>query len=398
LKSAALLRNEIADSLSARIPAALSMRVRAEPERVPCGLAALDALLRGGLPEGTLTEFIGAEGSGRTSAALAYAAATTRDGNVCAWIDVSNALSPENAAANGIELERLLWVRCEVPPEGTPVSEEFRNTPGIVQDSSIPPRNAGGGSPHPRSEGRDMPQAIASMLTAHGGLHDHQIAREKRREKRFIGTPGAPNRPLEYRVEKREEQVAFDRLPPRRGENLAIAPRCAEPLPRRTPSLPSGDRLYVERPASPDPFKTGTRETGKRWQALDQALRATDLLLQNGGFSLIVLDLGSTPPEQAWRIPMATWFRFRAACERTRVSLLLLTQHPCARSSAELVVRMETGQMITENTVMTGIRFSGMAERTRRHDTPERVVSIRKPPQPERPGTWTSEASWARTR
>ncbi|SNS24272.1 recombination protein RecA [Granulicella rosea] len=264
--------------------------------------------------------------------------------------------------------------------------------------SSSPVHNTGGGSPHPRSEGKDMPQAIASMLTAHGGLHDHQIARQNRREKRSIGTPGVANRPLAYRVEKREEQIAFDRLPPRRGENLAITPRCAEPLPRRTPGLPSGGRLCVEKAVSSNLSQTGIREAGKRWQALDQALRAADLLLQNGGFSLIVLDLGSTPPEQAWRIPLATWFRFRAACERTRVSLLLLTQHPSARSSAELVVRMENGQMVAENTIMTGIRYSGMTERTRHHGSPERVVSIRKPPQPERPGTWTSEAPWAQAK
>ena len=88
-------------------------------------------------------------------------------------------------------------------------------------------------------------------------------------------------------------------------------------------------------------------------------------LLQGGGFGAIVLDLGSLPPEMAWRIPLATWFRFRAACERTRASLLLLTQHPCARSSAELVVRMEAGDMEAESRVMTGIRYRAVVERSR---------------------------------
>jgi hypothetical protein len=35
----------------------------------------------------------------------------------------------------------------------------------------------------------------------------------------------------------------------------------------------------------------------------DSALRATDLLLHAGGFSAIVLDLGSIAPEYALRIP-----------------------------------------------------------------------------------------------
>jgi recombination protein RecA len=136
----------------------------------------------------------------------------------------------------------------------------------------------------------------------------------------------------------------------------------------------------------------------KPWQAVDQALKTTDLLLQAGGFSAIVLDLGSIPPEIAWRIPLATWFRFRAACERTRVSLLLLTQHPCARSSAELVVRLEPGSMEAENRVMTGIRYHATTERSRSREDAPRVVSIRKPPQSERPGQWKSEAAWARMR
>ncbi len=149
-------------------------------------------------------------------------------------------------------------------------------------------------------------------------------------------------------------------------------------------------------PLNPGSLKSISAAGNKPWQAIDQALKATDLLLQAGGFSAIVLDLGSTPPEIAWRIPLATWFRFRAACERTRVSLLLLTQHPCARSSAELVVRLEPGTMEAENRVMTGIRYHATTERSRSRADTERVVPIRKPPQSERPGQWKSEAAWAR--
>jgi recombination protein RecA len=230
-----------------------------------------------------------------------------------------------------------------------------------------------------------MPDAITAMLNAHGGLYDHQA----RHEKKMIGTPGAPNRPLSARSEQREEQVNSDRMPPRRGDNLNLAPRCAEQQPRRVASQHSGERM----PVNPNLSGSATSATSKPWQALDQALRATDLLLQGGGFSAIVLDLGSTPAGIAWRIPLATWFRFRAACERTRVSLLLLTQHPCARSSAELVVRLEPGTMATESKVMTGILYRAATERNRSRGE---VVSIRKPPQSERPGQWKSEAAWAR--
>jgi hypothetical protein len=79
-------------------------------------------------------------------------------------------------------------------------------------------------------------------------------------------------------------------------------------------------------------------KTAKPWARLDQALRATDLLLQAGGFAAIVLDLGSTAPEHGARIPLATWFRFRQAADRTRCSLLVLAQEPLAQSSAAVVL------------------------------------------------------------
>jgi recombination protein RecA len=130
--------------------------------------------------------------------------------------------------------------------------------------------------------------------------------------------------------------------------------------------------------------------------ALEEALRATDLLLQGGGFSVIVMDLGNVPAEMAWRVPMATWFRFRAACEQTQASLVLLTQHPCARSSAEVVVRMGAATMQAECRVMSGVVFHAETER-QRFEQGDKVVSIRKHPQPERGrgAGWRGAAAWA---
>lgn len=376
------------------MPAALSPRMRAELVRVPCGISALDELLRGGLPLGVLTEVVGAECSGRTTMALAYVAALTQAGNVCAWIDVADALDPQTAAANGVDMERLLWVRCgrgkEIPHETVP--EPCQNPMGHQETFYAPFPHTGGGGRHPRSEAHGMPEAIGFLLHAHGGLHDHQL----RREKKAVGTPGVSNRPLIWRSENREEQANSDRLPPRRGEALVKAPRSAQI--RSINSLQAG-KLPHKRTGSPDGLRAGSIAS-KPWQALDQALRAADLLLQGGGFSALVLDLGSTPAEVAWRVSLATWFRFRAACERTRVSLLLLTQHPCARSSAELIVRLKPGDLESENKVMTGIGYRGEVERSRSQGTEARVLPIRKPPQSERlvhprPGQWKSEAAWA---
>jgi|SRR6187402_1416731 len=387
------LRHQIEAALANRFPSALTPAARVAPVVIPTGIPAVDELLRGGFPCATITELVGTECSGRTTMALASMAAITRSGGVCAWIDVADSLDPLVVAANGVDLERLLWVRCG-PEQAT---SQAKQNPVQVRESTVvastesPSRHTGGGSPHPRSEGRDMPEAIGALLNAHGGLYDKQL----RREKRSLGTPGAPNRLLTRSSEDREEQVNSDRLPPRRGENLSLAPRCAEPQPRRSAQLPSGRRLPFE---PSERLKTGMSAPGRSLQALDQALRTTDLLLQGGGFSAIVLDLGSVAPDLAWRIPLATWFRFRTACERTRVSLLLLTQHPCARSSAELVVRMQTGSMEAQSKVMTGVAYHAAIERNRSQESGPRVVPIRKPPVSERPGQWKSEASWAQAK
>ena len=74
----------------------------------------VDQLLQGGFPLGAITELVGPECSGRTSLALTFVAGLTQAGKVCAWVDVSDALHPASAAALGVDLSRLLWIRCGV--------------------------------------------------------------------------------------------------------------------------------------------------------------------------------------------------------------------------------------------------------------------------------------------
>src|ERR1035441_6519257 len=165
--SAAELRMQLESVLSERIPAAFSFRHPVSLELLPCGLAEVDAALGGGLPLGAITELTGSPSSGRTTLALAVLAEVTRQGESCAYVDVSDALNPVSAAALGVDLQRLLWVR-----------------------------------------------------------------------------------------------------------------------------------------------------TGRT--RLDHALRATYLLLNTGGFRALVLDMGDVPPEQARRVPLATWYRYRLQAETTR--------------------------------------------------------------------------------
>ena len=121
--SAALLaRLDVIPKLAASITPASRLEVRPAPEMVSSGIRELDALT-GGLPRGCLTEICGSASSGRTSILLAALANATRRGEVCALVDASDALDPTSAASAGIEMGRLLWVRCKktVPSSRFPV-------------------------------------------------------------------------------------------------------------------------------------------------------------------------------------------------------------------------------------------------------------------------------------
>ena len=116
MRAAAELRQQIESALAGRIPAALSPRPYSAPELIPCGLAEVDAMLGGGLPLGAITELAGPRSSGRTTLALATLAGLTQQGHSCAYVDLSDALDPLSAAALGMDLRRLLWVRPMVRP------------------------------------------------------------------------------------------------------------------------------------------------------------------------------------------------------------------------------------------------------------------------------------------
>lgn len=75
------------------------------------GVTAIDGLLGGGFPRGQLSELHGPASSGRMALLLALLAQVTRGGALAAFVDPLDSLDPASAAASGIELPRLLWLR-----------------------------------------------------------------------------------------------------------------------------------------------------------------------------------------------------------------------------------------------------------------------------------------------
>jgi hypothetical protein len=290
MPSAAALRLEIERKLEQRFPAALSPVRNTIHEVCATGIEAVDELLSGGLPVGAINEVIGPMSSGRTSLALTFLAQRTAEGRAVAWVDVCDAFDPESAAANGVSLRQLLWVRCGDVAAGA--------ASGLQQKSE--------------------------PLTKHPS--------------------GA----------KATTPIAVD---------AARLKSC--------------------------PFKT----TQPSWARLEQGLRATDLLLQAGGFSGVVLDLGDTAPEQASRIPLATWFRYRQAAERTQCSLVVLGKRAYAQSAAAVVLECEAaradvaGEEACGGTVLRGFEYA--VRRGRARFAPVEI-STRKPPA----ATWQANAAW----
>ena len=298
-------------------------------------MAEADELLGGGFPVGGLSELVGASCSGRTSLALALIAEVARSGGVSAWIDAADALDPESAGAAGVDLAKLLWVRCGGSPSDEASAPEPSMSSRLLCDEKLQVAASGsGGSPHPRAESRGMPEAIKVILQhEHWGtsenlgvpaedvavLHTvskpaHGNAGEHRRARKKLATPGMPNRPLS-RMSDREEQPPTDRMPSRRSTHVDPHPAVTRFQTAETPLLCLATRQLRAFNEPQEEFAARQERVPIRkntWQPLDQALRAVDLLLNAGGFGALVLDLGSTPPEMAWRIPL----RMKRQCSR----------------------------------------------------------------------------------
>jgi hypothetical protein len=73
---------------------------------------------------------------------------------------------------------------------------------------------------------------------------------------------------------------------------------------------------------------------------VEQVLRVTDLLLQSGGFGLVIIDLGGVSFRTARRIPLASWVRFQRAVEHTPTVLLVVTPAPCAQTCATVLLNL----------------------------------------------------------
>ncbi len=76
-------------------------------------LTAVKRLWPKGLRRGIIAEINGRRSSGRTSLCFHVLVQATTCGEICAVVDGHDSFHPASAAAAGVHLERLIWVRCQ---------------------------------------------------------------------------------------------------------------------------------------------------------------------------------------------------------------------------------------------------------------------------------------------
>ena len=106
-----VLRARLESAFGKRVPTPFTDLDKRVPETVPTGIPPLDAAV-GGLPRGAITEIFGPPSSGRTSAMVSMLAEATALDEVCALVDGNDTFDPRSGFDAGIDLRRLLWVRC----------------------------------------------------------------------------------------------------------------------------------------------------------------------------------------------------------------------------------------------------------------------------------------------
>jgi hypothetical protein len=146
----------LARTLLSRLDAPLAARLRparellgqppAETAAWSAAVPAVAARLPDGLPRGTLTELVGARSSGRMGVVLALLAAATGSGENAALVDLGDGLDPQQAAAGGVVLERLLWARPRDLRQTLAATEALvaGGFPLVVADLGLPPVPGGG--------------------------------------------------------------------------------------------------------------------------------------------------------------------------------------------------------------------------------------------------------------
>jgi hypothetical protein len=94
-------------------------------------------------------------------------------------------------------------------------------------------------------------------------------------------------------------------------------------------------------------------------RAIERALKALNLVLQSGGFSVVAIDLADAPSSALGRLPFTTWMRVQRTIEGSETACLIVGPHPIARSAGGVTLLLGGAS-----------RWAGDTDRSRRPSTP----------------------------
>jgi hypothetical protein len=143
----------------------------------------------------------------------------------------------------------------------------------------------------------------------------------------------------------------------RRGEAVAyIDPLdMFDPASAATSGVDFSRLLWIRGDAPSSARVSLSCEYGTLQKSVDRAVKALNLILQAGGFGLVVLDLAGVPAQVLRRLPFTTWLRLHRVIEGSDTACALVGDEPISRSAGGVTV--ELGQAHG-----SGLRAQGQAD------------------------------------
>ena len=134
MASLAVIRAQV----ESRLPGALTVYERSAPEVIPTGIFSLDQQIHG-IPQGALTQIHAplSSSSGKTALLVSLITQLTSREQFCALVDAGDCFDPESAEAAGVNLARVLWVRCSARQKLKPLEQAFKATDILIQNGGF---------------------------------------------------------------------------------------------------------------------------------------------------------------------------------------------------------------------------------------------------------------------
>lgn len=139
-----------------------------------------------------------------------------------------------------------------------------------------------------------------------------------------------------------------------RGEPVALIDTLDRFDPMQAPAIDPSWLLWVRGRPPLSMSSSGGRAGGASTRArmadvLDRAIKAAALVLQAGGFGMVVLDLADVPEPVVRGLPFTTWLRLQRLVEGRETAALLVAAQPTARSAGGASVVLGEGGEATSH-------------------------------------------------